>query len=206
MIKTPRRGASTSAPRLDLSGARPPLGPSQHACSSLCSQEAFRCGARSRKCLLKGCECVYFPSHPLCRYCSEACRQAARRWSRWLAAMRYRSSEQGKQVRQEQARRYRERVRQREQQGETPAEVAGEGHHKAGSAKRYCCCRPGCYDQFSFSARSPLQKFCSPLCRQALYRVRKREARWILRLFGKRSKKAPVLAIDLSPAELRDTY
>jgi len=120
--------------------------------------------------------------------------------------MRYRSSDRGKQVRQEQARRYRERVRQREQQGETPTEIADEGHHKAGSAKKRCCCRPGCYDQFRFSARSPLQKFCSPLCRQALYRVLKREARWICRLFGKEAKMPPTLAIDLSPAELRDTY
>jgi hypothetical protein len=39
------------------------------------------------------------------------------------------------------------------------------------------CSRPGCYVLFLPSARSPDQHFCSGSCRQALRRVRQREAR-----------------------------
>jgi hypothetical protein len=39
------------------------------------------------------------------------------------------------------------------------------------------CSRPGCYVLFLPSARSPDQHFCSASCRQALRRVRQREAR-----------------------------
>ena len=62
---------------------------------------------RSRVCLLKGCERRFRPSHPLTRYCSEDCREEARRWREWKAGHRYRHSEGGKQKRQAQSRRYR---------------------------------------------------------------------------------------------------
>jgi len=39
------------------------------------------------------------------------------------------------------------------------------------------CDRPGCYQLFVPSPRSPDQHFCSPACRQALRRVRQREVR-----------------------------
>jgi hypothetical protein len=39
------------------------------------------------------------------------------------------------------------------------------------------CYRPGCYELFATSARSPEQRFCSSLCRQALRRVVQRETR-----------------------------
>src|SRR5437899_7193712 len=40
------------------------------------------------------------------------------------------------------------------------------------------CDRPGCYENFERSRRSPLQRFCSHNCRRALERVLERERRW----------------------------
>jgi hypothetical protein len=41
-----------------------------------------------------------------------------------------------------------------------------------------CCDRPGCYECFLRSRRSPLQRFCSHACRRAVERVWERERRW----------------------------
>jgi hypothetical protein len=76
-----------------------------------CKHRAHR--PRSRVCLLKGCERVFRPPHPITRYCSEACRQRARRWRGWKARRRYRQSAVCKQKRQAQSRRYRERQKAR---------------------------------------------------------------------------------------------
>jgi len=40
------------------------------------------------------------------------------------------------------------------------------------------CDRPGCYDLFRLTARSPKQRFCTKSCRCALERVCQRERRW----------------------------
>ncbi len=69
---------------------------------------------RHRACLLKGCRDFFRPVHPLARYCSEACRQAARRWSQWKARRRYRESVKGRGRRQAQSRRYRRAERRRQ--------------------------------------------------------------------------------------------
>lgn len=66
---------------------------------------------RSRRCLLKGCEQSFRPGQVRQRYCSEHCRQAARAWSRWKAQESYRATVAGKEKRNGQSRRYRERVR-----------------------------------------------------------------------------------------------
>jgi hypothetical protein len=66
---------------------------------------------RARHCLLKGCERRFDPRRAAQRYCSEECRRAARRWSRWKAQQSYRATAAGKDKRNEQSRRYRERVR-----------------------------------------------------------------------------------------------
>src|SRR5260370_31638310 len=68
---------------------------------------------RPRRCLLKGCEQRYRPRHARQRYCSGQCRKSAREWSRWKAQKRYRDTAAGKQKRNGQSRRYRERVRSR---------------------------------------------------------------------------------------------
>jgi hypothetical protein len=57
---------------------------------------------------------------------------------------------------------------------------AGEGQRPAKIPDDPCglpCDRPGCYVVFLPTPRSPQQHFCSCLCRQALRRVRQREAR-----------------------------
>jgi len=68
---------------------------------------------RLRQCLLKGCEQKFHPRHARQRYCSEDCRDSARQWGRWKAQQRYRASTTGKQKRNGQSRRYRERVKSR---------------------------------------------------------------------------------------------
>jgi hypothetical protein len=127
--------------------------------------------------LLKGCAGLFRPVHALSRYCSAACQQAARRWSRWRASRNYRASERGREARRQQSRRYRERVKEREKSASSP-EACCEGHHQDGELEKICCSRPGCYELFAAERRSPLKAYCSSLCRQALRRVRQREARW----------------------------
>jgi len=68
---------------------------------------------RMRRCLLKGCEERFHPRQAQERYCRQRCRQAAQKWSRWKAQERYRATTEGKQKRNGQSQRYRERVRSR---------------------------------------------------------------------------------------------
>ena len=133
---------------------------------------------RVRRCLLKGCEGNFVPDDPLSRYCGRGCSAEARRWSQREANRRYRASEGGRRCRREQACRYRQRLRERRMSAEIAAEAAREGYQDSPAEKKSCCQRPGCYEQFSRSARSPLRKFCSWLCRRALRRELIRERRW----------------------------
>jgi hypothetical protein len=73
---------------------------------------------------LKGCERRFRPQQARERYCSQECRQAAREWSRWKAQQKYRATAAGKENRNGQSRRYRERVRNRKQT--TPEEALPE--------------------------------------------------------------------------------
>ncbi len=84
---------------------------------------------RRRACLLKGCERRFRPVHPLTRYCSQECREEARRWREWKARHRYRQSEAGKRKRRAQSRRYRMR-RPREHGAKSGPGKAREGHRK----------------------------------------------------------------------------
>jgi hypothetical protein len=68
---------------------------------------------RIRCCLLKGCEQYFHPRQARQRYCSQRCREAARKWSRWKAQGRYRETAAGQEKRNGQCRRYRERVKSR---------------------------------------------------------------------------------------------
>ena len=156
------------------------MGPSQRCRPSQLVQDVpWRLGPRV--CLLKGCEQTFRPCHPVGRYCSSDCRAAARRWRQRTANRRYRASEQGKCRRRAQACRYRERLRQRQTSDSSPAD-AGEGYPHLQEEADSPCRRPGCYEAFIKTARSPLQKFCSAPCRQALRRVLVRERRWRRRL------------------------
>lgn len=88
----------------------PPENPTGHRRKQVAGQRG-----RPRRCLLKGCEQHFRPRHAQQRYCSTRCRQAARKWSRWKSQARYRATVAGKEKRNGQSRRYRERVRNRKQ-------------------------------------------------------------------------------------------
>jgi hypothetical protein len=159
-----------------------------------------------RRCLLKDCDRWFLPPWPQARYCSPACREAAKHWRSWHAGQTYRATIQGKERRREQARRHRERAQQRSALAEQavpisqsepglpvieaqttsdsipiiPADTQSVGQRPAEILPKSCglpCSRPGCYVLFLPSPRSPDQHFCSGSCRQALRRVRQREAR-----------------------------
>ena len=180
----PRRGIGSPS-RLELLGAATPMGPPKDSPASPKNQEGGKIRGhrgrrrrqrpRRRNCLLKACERVYRPPQPLTRYCCEACQEQARRWRQWKARRRYRQSPHGKQKRQAQSRRYRQR--QKERPVPKPAPLAAA--RVIPTNLFLCTCdRPGCYGEFDRTRRSPLQRFCSHACRQALARVRQRERRW----------------------------
>ena len=114
----PRRGGySPPGPEL-LWESSPPVGPSESPTRHLENQEAGRRKRlprrpRMRGCLLKGCKQRFHPRQARQRYCSQRCREAARQWSQWKAQQRYREKAAGKQKRNSQSVRYRERVRSR---------------------------------------------------------------------------------------------
>jgi hypothetical protein len=170
-------------PRLDRWGVNAPLGPHQFPQLPWPSQERQLCQhgpPGCRRCLLKGCECWFRPRRPQARYCSAACRQEAKHWRRWHAARCYRASDKGKARRRQQSQRYRERARQRQAAQAAVAEPPREGQRPAQNPQDLCgrpCDRPGCYQLFIPTPRSPQQHFCSCSCREALRRVRQRESR-----------------------------
>ena len=164
------------------------MGPLQHPshCRGVQGVLGRHYTPRRRICLLKGCEQRFIPSHPQSRYCSQDCHLAARRWRRWRASRTYRATDQGQLRRREQSRQYRQRLRAKRAEQDLPpapsAEIAPneprEGQRPAPVSAESCCARPGCFELFMLCSRSPLQKCCGWLCRQALRRVQQREARW----------------------------
>jgi len=133
-----------------------------------------------RRCLLKGCEQWFTPRHPRTHYCSETCRQGARRWRRWQAAQRYRASALGRESRREQSRRYRQRCRERAA-ASADVECQREGQRMTPPSQEFSgqpCDRPGCYELFALPHEHSCKRFCSLACRLALRRVLDREARY----------------------------
>ena len=113
-------GERVSPSRLELLGAATPMGPDKDSPTPPKNQDIRRTPRsegrqrrarrpRSRVCLLKGCGQIFRPQQPMTRYCSDVCREKARQWRRWKARQRYRHSPNGKQKRQAQSRRYRQR-------------------------------------------------------------------------------------------------
>jgi hypothetical protein len=135
---------------------------------------------RPRRCLLKGCERLFWPRRPQTHYCSEACGQAARRWRRWQASQRYRASAHGRELRREQSRRYRQRLRER-QAASADVDSSREGQRQGSACEDFLtrpCDRPGCYELFPLKHEPSCKRFCSVACRLALRRVLDREARY----------------------------
>ena len=157
------------------------MGPTQDV-SKRSSLQAPLCVSGWRCCLLKGCGSDFKPSCARRRYCSPACQAAARRWQQWKAQRRYRSSEKGRIRRREQSRRWRARQREKPPTAPNPPlKQASEGHHSGHGrrlGRKISCDRPGCYEGFDRSSRSPWQRFCSALCQAALRLARLRDRRW----------------------------
>jgi hypothetical protein len=121
----------------------------------------------------------------LARYCSEGCQAEVRRWQIWRARLHYRQTESGKAARREQGKRRRARLKERDElagEAHAPEQGAGVGHQDRQRSSFFSCARPGCYDLILFSAHTPLRRFCSCGCRNALRSVLLREARWKRRL------------------------
>lgn len=164
------------------------MGPFQYSvrCGSGQGSAVASSGFRCRRCLLKGCERRYRPTHPQSRYCSAACRQEARRWRRRQASRTWRASERGKVCRREQCRRYRRRIPlvvipEPPLTTDPAADAACEGQRPATIPEDFSvrpCERPGCYEWFPVSSAWSPQRFCCSLCRRALRRVLDREARY----------------------------
>jgi len=169
------------------------LGALQHDPPNETAQPPPACRPRSRTCLLEGCGRVFTPVCARSRYCCQTCRQQARQWSLDKAQEAWRKSEKGRAARREQARRWRQRQRQKPDNGSQnptnpPQNCEGhqrkqthEGHHKEPAAKKsgkVLCDRPGCYATFIPSSRSPRRRFCCSLCRQAFRRMVLREKHW----------------------------
>ena len=68
---------------------------------------------RARKCLLKGCEQWFRPQHARQRYCGEDCQKEARKWAQGKSRRTWRATTAGKQKRNGQSQRYRERRKTR---------------------------------------------------------------------------------------------
>lgn len=136
------------------------------------------CCPRWRTCLLQGCGRRFLPCCGRRHYCSEGCRDAARRWSQRKAQQEYRSSEKGRECRREQSRRWRARRREEGSPRKNPPADPGRGACVGHQQERILCDRPGCYARFEVSPRSPRQRFCCPLCRKALRNAQAREKRW----------------------------
>jgi hypothetical protein len=177
------------------------LGPFQARRQPRSRQGARR--PRRRRCLIKGCEKLFYPTHPQARYCSPECRATARRWRRRRASRQYRRTAKGQEKRRDQSQRYRCRCAKRRREAEAKSAnsaVAGspcegtpqgcEGQRAAEESRFFCCDRPGCKEHVVRSKRSPCQRFCSPSCRQALRRVIERERRWWQRV-GKARRHRP---------------
>jgi len=91
-----------------------PTSPAQKAAGRRkASARRPRGAPRARPCLLKGCEQRFHPRRARQRYCSQRCREEARKWSRWKAQEKYRATATGRQKRKGQSRRYRELVKSR---------------------------------------------------------------------------------------------
>ena len=168
----------TSSPRLELLGAQPPMGPTEGPSNHPQNQQRTSSRwPRTRRCLLKGCPLRFRPEQASQRYCGPQCRDAALEWSRWKAQRKYRATKNGKEKRRTQCQRNRDRAKSGKKQS---LKADGDAARVISQRSFFeCSCdRPGCYEMFVWSRRSPLQRFCSKECRRALERVWERERRW----------------------------
>ena len=158
------------------------MGPSQRCRESRLVQDVpWRLGRRI--CLLKGCEQTFrpwHPSEPLLQF-ELAVRLPAAGGSGQPTVVIGRANRVNAAGELRRAA-IDERVRERQCADSAPLAAVARAIPTADDGRNSCCQRPGCYEAFAKTARSPLQKFCSAGCRQALRRVLIRERRWKRRL------------------------
>jgi hypothetical protein len=135
-----------------------------------------RAGREPTPCLLKGCEGRFRSRLRRDRYCSAECRQAARKWSRSKAHLRYRATAAGKQKRNGQSRRYRERP-------EPPTSNAGRstcGDPEGNPSKLFSITVATAPTATRDSPESGARPTSASIraCRRAMERVWQRERRW----------------------------
>jgi hypothetical protein len=127
-----------------------------------------------------------------------------------VADQKYRATEQGKEHRKEQAKRYRERCKECRIDMKEPSNPDSDslkpeadlpkpvrvGDTKEKSKKKSWCQRPGCYERFIPPPQSPHKKYCGPECYKAMRRVLVRESRWRkkLNLAPKKGRDGPTQA------------
>ena len=115
---------------------------------------------------------MFEPQRAQARYCGAECRRAAKRWRDSKSRRRYRKKESGRRKRREQSRRHRRRQQERKRRGEDVLVAVEAPAWVITQEKRSSSCdRPGCYESFERTRRSPLQRFCTGACRRALYRI-----------------------------------
>ena len=157
------------------------MGPPENPTRQTEKQEAHGANGRLRRprprqCLLKGCERRFRPQHARQRYCSPQCREAARAWSGWKAR-RF----TGPRRRAREAEAAKPALPEARQRAENHLQRKAFRRPRGSSLRSFfddCCDRPGCYECFVRSRRSPLQRFCSQACQRAMERVWERERRW----------------------------
>ena len=124
----PRRG-EYSPPGPELLGVITSRGPSRESYTPSRKSrgwpaEAIATSAADARLSAEGMRAAFHPRQARQRYCSQRCREAARQWSRWKAQQRYREKAAGKQKRNGQSVRYRERVRSRKPAEPEPVKEA----------------------------------------------------------------------------------
>lgn len=145
-----------SPPGQELLGVITSHVPSRHSYTPVKKQATGwrkRRARRPRRCLLKGCEQRFRARQARQRYCSEDCQNAARNWSRCKAQQKCRTTHCGKQKRNGQSRRHRERVKSRER----PEIVADNDAGSVITQEHFfrSLLRPtGCYERFAHQRRS----------------------------------------------------
>jgi hypothetical protein len=181
-IKERREPTETWLPSKKTSSER---GQSNHLIVRLLSSESRSISAPrdGRICLLKGCGRRFVPRPQdllRAKYCSPACREKAKKWKAWQK----RHSEEGREAKRGQDRRFRkthpdyfrqyrrensERVREIERaskrccRSRNFASAPGDVHKVP--PMKIACRRPGCYRFLSMVGRSP---YCSDSCRKVM--------------------------------------
>jgi hypothetical protein len=148
-----------------------------------CRHDKPNCRCRPRRlrpriCLRKGCGRKYQPQRWNQHYCQDAeCLRLVRRWQAAKRQAKRRQDEAAKAQHAEAQRARRRRATSSPQPPKEPEVAAARGHAAKILFPTPLCDRPGCYEPPPKLGRNQA-KYCCPVCRQAVRRVRDRERKW----------------------------